>query len=233
MDAMRPDRSLGPVRSPLESQPKARRYLLPALLTAVLVVGSGANKPPKPKATSRTCAQTAWQFRELLEPVVEASIDGHPDQAGTAAARVQGWWKRHHGEIRLRASTDSLVPALARAGSEGRALEAARLAVLLTEQTYGWCGRPPVLVDQVLRIDLAGQTAWLRAQGVNIPWADETPGAASSVEAELRTQGHEALADSLESALRAATETPVAERGDAGPALHLLDLVDRVESALR
>jgi hypothetical protein len=223
-------------------QPRPRRPVMRwrLLFRALLVViasaaamGAGTATTPTPKRPRRTCTQLAYQFRELLEPVVEASIDGQRDLAGPTAARVLGWWKTHHAEIRLRASADSLVPELGAAGQNGRPLEAARLAVVLADASFNWCNRPPTVTDQLMRIDLTGMTGWLRAQGVALDWPAGSSEATAAVLAELRSRGQASLADSLDSATSAVMQTPVAVEGDAAAARRLLDLVDVVEARLR
>jgi hypothetical protein len=217
--------------------PGKRRWILLLSLLAVTVgapaANAGTTPPPKPKKAHRTCSQLAYQFRELLEPIVEASIDGKPDRAGPTTTRIAAWWKMHHAEIRLRASADSLMPALADAGQSGRALEAARLAVVLADISFGWCGRPPTVAGQLMRIDLAGMTGWLRAQGVDLDWPAGLPETTAAVLTELRSRGESSLADSLDSAILATTKTPVAAGGDVAAARTLLDLVDGAEQRLR
>jgi len=211
-------------------------------LALVAAAGIGATKMrttsrPAAKSTAShripvTCGHRAAAFREKLEPVVEAAIDRRPKRAATAADSALAWWHRHSGSFGTQATADSLLPAMQAAAHARRPLHAARLAVLVSDQSFVWCPEPPTMADQLMRIDLVGQTGWLRAHNIDLPWPDGARDAVRVVTAALRGKQRSALADSLEAYVAATLKTPVAAHRDAAPSQTLLDLVDVAEKEI-
>jgi hypothetical protein len=194
---------------------------------AVKAAPPGGQRPP--------CARDGTALREVLEPVVEASIDGHPDLAGPACDKALAWWAKNGKAFGRQARADSLLRAMAAAGKGGKPLVAARLAVVVATSSYRWCKGTTRLTDRMMRLDLVGMSAWLRAHGENAPWPAGTRKATAVVAAKLVAKKRADLADNLKAAVTAAHATPVAKdgAGDAGPAKKLLDLVDVVEKTLK
>ena len=209
---------------------------LPILLLIALV-GSGIAADAGPRATrAGRCAHAAGILRERLEAVVEASIDGKPARAAPAADRALKYWERHSRLFPADASAKDLMKRISNAARDGKPVEAAHAAIDVSDASLRWCGAPLSMADHLTRIDLIGQTAWLRAHGIDIPWPNDADGSTAAVIAALRGDGNTGLADSLAASVSATLRTPVAtglSREDARTATGLLDQVDLVEKALR
>jgi hypothetical protein len=206
----------------------ALRRGIPLMLGLVFFspVGAGAAKTAVP------CRHTAAVFRERLEPVVEAAIDGRPKRAAAAADSALAWWGRHAHRFGRRAVADSLLQAMGTAAHGNRPNHAANFALRVSEETFAWCPEPATLEDQLMRIDLVGEAAWRRAHGIAAPWPDLTRDAVSAIRAALPGASGAALADSLEASVGASLRMPVAAHGDAAAASALLDLVDALEKEI-
>ena len=170
------------------------------------------------------------ELRERLESVNEASIDGRPSRALPAALRAESWWKAHPQELGAIAGGGELIARVVDEARGGHPIEAARAAWELSERSF-----PPgaaSLDDALMRIDLVGMAAWLRAHGSDASWPDGTQSALDLIESRLTARHRATLASRFKLAADAAMTTPISASGDALPAKRLLDLVDVIEKVL-
>ncbi len=205
-----------------------------AAALALLALAGSAVPAPAPVSSghpAHAAANPAFELRERLEGVTEANIDGHPERALPAALRAESWWKDHAKELAFVAAGDSLIARVTAEARGGRSMNAARAAWELSERSFAPGSKG--LDDALMRLDLVGLAAWLRAHGAAVRWPDGTQRALDLVESHLTAQHKRALARQFRTATTAALATPVSSSGDARPAKRLLDLVDVVEKALK
>ena len=217
-------------RVPLASACLLALLLLPATRCANAAAAAGSGAAPPPHARDSACADDAATFREKLEPVIEAAIDGQAGHTAPACERALTWWAGHADRIGAATLADSLVDAMVAAGRGGNPLEAARVALLAATASFKWCDTAPRLADRLMILDLVGMAAWLRAHGVESPGPTAAEESVPAVATALRAKHREALTDRLRTAVREALSAPA---GTDAPAQRLLDLVDVVETALR
>lgn len=180
-------------------------------------------------AASPTSARTTVAFCESLEPVAEAVTDGRPARVRSAARKAVAWWRSHDADTLYAAGMRELLD---HADSLHAPL-AAGVAIRLSAMAMARCSEPRDPSLDVMRLDVAGMSAWLRSKGV----ASESPvGAADGakrVSALLRTLHHEALAARLEREVAVALAVPERAGGPTLAADRLLETVDVVEQALK
>ena len=217
-------------RVPLASACLLALLLLPATRWTDAAAAADSGAAPPPHAHGGACADAAATFREKLEPVIEAAIDGQAGHAATACEHALTWWTGHADKIGAGTPADSLIGVMVAVGRGGNPLEAARVAVIAATASFKWCDTAPRLADRLMILDLVGMAAWLRAHGVESPGPTAAEEAVSAVATALRAKHREALTDRLRKAVR---ETLSAPAGTDAPAKRLLDLVDVVETALR
>lgn len=206
--------------------------LLAVPITLLAFAGSAVPAPAPVSITAAHAAvNPALQLREHLEGVAEANIDGHPERALPAALRAESWWKEHEKGLAFIPAGDSLIARVTAEARGGRSMNAARAAWELSERSFAPGSNG--LDDALMRLDLVGMAAWLRAHGEAVRWPDGTQRALDLIESRLTAQRKLTLARQFRTAASAALATPVSSSGDARPAKRLLDLVDVVEKALK
>jgi hypothetical protein len=178
------------------------------------------------------CAKRAGVFRERLETVTEAAIDGRPAAMPAAVDSVSAWWRRHGASFDQHASADSLVAKLVRTGHARHANEAAQLAVRLSTLSFGWCTGALSTADQLMVLDLTGQAAWLGARGVPTPAPANSLTVSETVASRLQHAQHAELASKLRKAVAAVQPQAGGKPADVHAAVGLLDLVDDIEKVL-
>jgi hypothetical protein len=199
---------------------------------ALAVPAIAAPPARAPVSTRRPVAlDPAIELRERLEGVTEANIDRRPARALPAALRAEAWWKAHAKPLAFIAGGDSLIARVVGAARAGHPVAAARAAWELSERSFAPGSES--LEDALMRLDLVGMAAWLRAHGQAVNWPDGTPGALDRIESRLTARHQATLARQFRAAADAGLATPVATAGDAHAATRLLDLVDVVEKALK
>lgn len=178
------------------------------------------------------CTARTGAFRERLESVTEAVIDGRLAAVPAAADRAQAWWRLHGGSLGAHASADSIVFRLKHAAQTRDAKLAAHLAVELSTQSLAWCEGALSIPDQLMVLDLAGMAAWLRAKGVATHEPPTSREVARTVAEALQRGHHEALAVRLRAAYAAVQSPSRTTAADIRSAVLLLDLVDEIEKVL-
>jgi len=183
-------------------------------------------------AAPRDCAARAAAFRERLEAVTEAAIDGRPERVPAAAERAQAWWRLHGASLGDHARADSLLANLVSAARAHGANASARLAVRLSTESLRWCTGALSTPDQLMVLDLAGMAAWLRARGLASEEPAGSGAVAESVAAALLHAQHSGLAARLRVDYAAAQSQTGGQAADVRAAVRLLDLVDEIEKVL-
>jgi hypothetical protein len=207
--------------------------LLVILLSTVGAHAARAGQTAPPGAKRMSCAHRTAVFRERLEPVIEAVIDGKPERTARATSRAEQWWARHGAELKTHAGADSTLRAMVAAGGKGQPMQAAGLALILATQSLDWCQRPIRTADRLMRLDLFGMAAWLHTQGEHIPLPGGVDEATEIIAKKLVAKGHQDLANELgASAATVRTADAAGSKGSA-PAKSFLDLIDRVEGATK
>jgi hypothetical protein len=181
----------------------------------------------------RSCAKVSADLRERLEAVVEASLDGTPKLAPRRARVVREFWLVNRHAVSAPADADSLMLRVRFAAAAGDAMRAAQLAVRMSNLSFTWCPGELKLTDHLMRLDLAGQAAWLRAHGLDCPGPAGLEAAEDAVAMALRARNHPELATRLIAAVRGAGDIPIHAGGPLAPANELLQRVDDAEAALR
>jgi hypothetical protein len=204
-------------------------FLAAAVLCALLLPSRSLAAKTDADCTHRPDAE----FREMLEPIVEAVIDGRPAAWKAAARRAAAWWKVHRATVPDRDPADSALAAIGAAVNRGEGNEAARAAVAISVASLRWCDKPLSDGDRLMLLDLVGMSGWLRSRGVPLDWPRGAGAAADVLAGRLHRQGRGTLAGRLRSALVATLRLPVRADGDPRPARRLLDLVDVVEKSVR
>lgn len=184
------------------------------------------------QAGAGDCRLRAAAFREALEPVVEAVIDGRPTNALAAAHRADAWWGTQRGAFASHPQADSMMGALRSAASHRAYTEAAGIAVRTAVASFEWCGEPASDAERLFMLDLVGMTGWLRARGMALDWPPQVRGVTDSLAARLISRHQVDLAVRLRGSVRATLGTRVAAKGATQAARSLLDLVDVVEKVL-
>lgn len=185
------------------------------------------------EAGASDCRPRASAFREALESVVEAVIDGRPSRVLVAAHRADAWWAAHRGAFASRPRADSMMGDLRSAAGHRAYTEAAGIAVRTAVATFEWCGEPASDGERLFLLDLAGMTGWLRARGMALEWPPRVREATDAIAARLMSRGQIRLAARLRDSVKATLGTPVARQGTPQAAQSLLDLVDVIEKALQ
>jgi len=207
-------------------------YFAASLLGAA---GPALSATAPARATHRPVAKApaspAIELRERLESVIEAAIDGHPARALPAALRAEAWWNAHAKELPYVEGGDDLVARMLLQARAKRTVLASRAAWELSERSFAPGSNS--LDDALMRLDLVGMAAWLRAHGSDVSWPDGTQSALDLIMSRLELRHGRTLAHQFQVAASAALATPVTLGGDSRPATRLLDLVDVVERALR
>jgi hypothetical protein len=208
--------------------------LLAASLGSLALAGSALSatapaRSSRPPAV-RAVVHPALELRERLESILEAGIDGRPARVLPAALHAESWWKAHAKELAYIPGGDQLVARMVEQARARHTVLAARNAWELSERSF-----PPgsnSLDDALMRLDLVGMAAWLRAHGSDVSWPEGTQSALDMIVSRLNARHGTTLAHRFQAAASAALATPVTVAGDARPATRLLDLVDVVEKAL-
>ena len=212
-----------------------RRALAAFTCLSAIGIGNAWAVAPIP-AQPATCRRLAASLREWLESVTEAVIEGQAATAPAAAERVAAWWRVNRGALAADRAADSLMSATVAAARARRFTEAAGKAVELSVASLVWCGgsnSARTTTDQLMLVDLAGMTAWLRARGVALDWPPAVELTAESLALHLVARGHAAVAARLRTAVTAALATPQAPDGDVTTAVRLLEIVDEAEVGVR
>ena len=178
------------------------------------------------------CAARAGEFRERLETVIEAAVDGRPAVVPAAGDSVQAWWRANGALLGQHAGADSLLPKLVRAAHVRRVNEAAQLAVRLSTESFGWCAGALSTTDQLMVLDLTGMAAWLSAKGLATPAPADSRTVMETLAATLQRTGHAALAVDLRKIYAGAEPQPGGKVPGVRAAVRLLDYVDVIEKAL-
>jgi hypothetical protein len=178
------------------------------------------------------CARRAGVFRERLETVTEAAIDGRPAAMPAAVDSADAWWRTHGASFDPHASADSLVAKLVRTGHARHANEAAQLAVRLSTLSFGWCTGALSTADQLMVLDLTGQAAWLGAKGAPTQAPANSLSVSETVASRLQHAQHAELASKLRKAVAAVQPQAGGKPADVHAAVGLLDLVDDIEKVL-
>ena len=208
--------------------------LLAAPLMMLVLAGSTGSAPATVSTShpaSHVAADPALELRERLEGVAEANIDGHPERTLPAALHAESWWKEHAKELAFIPAGDSLIARVSAEARGGHSVNAAHAAWELSERSFATGSNG--IDDALMRLDLVGMAAWLRAHGAAVHWPDGTQSALDLIESRLTAQRKPTLARQFRTATTAALATPVSPSGDARAAKRLLDLVDVVEKALK
>lgn len=212
---------------------RCRRRTALFLAAAVLCAPSLPSRTLATKTESDCTHRPDAEFRERLEPIVEAVIDGRSATWKAAAGRATGWWKVHRTAFPDRDQADSALAAIGTAVNRGEGNEAARAAVAISVVSLRWCDKPLSDGDRLMLLDLVGMSGWLRSRGVPLDWPPGAGAAAEVLGARLHHRGRGTLAERLRAALAATLQVPVRADGDTRPARRLLDLVDVVEKSVQ
>ncbi len=194
------------------------------------VAPGGASASPR---TNSPCSTSAIAFCEALEPVIEAVTDGRPSLVPSATRRAELWWNAHRAGFPDTAAIAPRMRDLAIEASHRHAPYAARVAVGAAIAALDACTAPPDDAARLMRLDLTGMAAWLRAHGVAVEFPRDVSPSVRLLARALRAQGHPALADALVSDVEVALAIPVRLNGDVGAANRLLACVDEVEKVVR
>jgi hypothetical protein len=178
------------------------------------------------------CAKRAGVFRERLETVTEAAIDGRPAAMPAAVDSVNTWWRSHGASFDQHADPDSLVAKLVRTGRSRHTNEAAQLAVRLSTLSLDWCAGALSTADQLMVLDLTGQAAWVSAKGLSTPAPANSLAVSDTVATRLQRAQHAELSSRLRTAIAAVRPQPGGKPADVRAAVRLLDLVDDIEKVL-
>lgn len=204
-----------------------RRLMLPVMAALWLCshpqLALGAKSAPTP------CSARVTAFAEALEPVFEAVADGHPARLPAAVRRARGWWATHGATL---PDSAALVPAMRTMVREAAARhprETARAAVSASIMALDQCPDAPGVAAQLMRLDVTGMAAWVRAHGMPLDFPRDAASAAEGLADNLRAHGHGVLADHLIADTRAALAVSASSTGGEAAANRLLDRVDEVE----
>lgn len=207
--------------------------LLVILLSTFGAYAARAGQATPPGAKRMSCAHRTAVFRERLEPVIEAVIDGKPERTTRATSRVEQWWTQHGAELKTHAGADSILTLMVAAGGKGQSMQAARLALLLATQSLDWCQGRVRTADRLMRLDLFGMAAWLHTRGESIPLPGGVDKAMEIIVKKIVAKGHQDLANELKASAAAVRAADAAGSKDSAPAKSFLDLIDRVEGATK
>lgn len=179
------------------------------------------------------CAIRAGVFRERLESVTEAAIDGRAAAVTAAADRAQLWWRVHAKSLGDHANVDSSLSRLVSVARGHQASAAAHLAVGLSTASLSWCAGTLSTADQLMVLDLAGMAAWVRAKGIATDEPANSRAVSESVAAALLHAHRTALAARLRTAYSSVQPRADGKIADLAAAIRLLGLVDDIEKVLR
>lgn len=217
----------------------SRKALLPLLLVfgttmAVPTIADAAqNAPGGHRANSGDCRRVTAQLRERLESVTEACIDGRVADLGVAANKASGWWVSRPSPWPTYGGSDSLVGAMLAASERRDSNRAALAAVRLSTESFAWCGGPSSTTDDLMLLDLAGATGWLRGHGESLEWPAALDEVTSRVNKALARKGRTDLGSRLKKAMVDLLAVSDHSKGGSRAAVAVLDLVDVLERALR
>ena len=202
-------------------------------LILVITVASAFGAVAPSRAAASDCHPQAAALRESLEAVTEAVIENEEAILLIATEHLQRWWLEHRNAFGAGAEADRQIAGIAAAAQAGEATKAAAAAIGLSTTSLDWCGGGQRTDDQLMRLDLVGMTAWLRARGENLAFMPHAYGTAEQVAEKLDARGKHSLAKQTREAAKAALAVPVSTHGDVKAANRLLELVDKIERALR
>ena len=178
------------------------------------------------------CAARTGAFRERLETVIEAAIDGRPAVVPAAGDSVHAWWRANAALAAEHASADSQITKLVRTAHGRHANEAAQLAVRLSTESFDWCTGALSTPDQLMVLDLTGMAAWLSAKGLDTKAPATSRTATETLAATLQRTGHAALAVDLRKIYAGVQPQPGGKVAGVRAAVRLLEFVDVIEKAL-
>lgn len=206
-------------------------------IAMAVMAGPAAGRPlPGAARPAESCRHAAREFRERLEAVTEAVIDGRVAAVPRASRRVSLWWATHRQAMPNAADADSSLRELVTAAQAHQPLVAARAAVEASVISLHWCEATPATAlatqEQLMLVDLVGMSGWLRARGAQLEWPAGVQEATDRLSAALVARKHAALATRLRNAVAATLAAPMSTTGDRTAAIHLLDLVDVIEKVL-
>ena len=183
-------------------------------------------------AATGDCAKRAGEFRECLEVVTEAVIDGRSAAVPPAADSARSWWRVHGSSFGAHPDVDPLLSQLVTAAHAHHPVAAAHLAVGLSTQSFAWCPGALSRVDQMMVLDLTGMAAWVRAKGTPTDAPANSATVSDSVAVALDHAKHAQLATRLRTTYAAVQPSPGGKPADVKVAVQMLDLVDDIEKVL-
>ena len=206
------------------------------IAVAVMTGPAEGRRLPVAARPAESCLHVAREFRERLESVIEAVIDGRAAAVPAASRRASIWWAAHRQAVPNAADADSSLREMVTAAQAHQPLVAARAAVEAAVISLHWCAASPpaplARQEQLMLVDLVGMTGWLRGRGAQLEWPAGVPETTGQLSAALVASKHVALATRLRAAVAATLATPSSANGDRTAAIHLLDLVDVIEKVL-
>ena len=175
------------------------------------------------------CATLAGAFRERLESVTGAAIDGRSAQVPVAADRALPGWHAHGSSLGEHASADSVLAQRVSVARAHDANAAAHMAVARSTASPGWCGGALSITDQLMVLDLTGMAAWIRARNIATDQPANSRAVSESVAVALLDAHRTEPAARLRTAYAAVEPRGSGKAADATAAIRLLGLVDDLE----
>ncbi len=202
------------------------------VLTGVARASSSQPAKARRRTTARvgaTCQGASALLRGKLDVVVQGAMQGRPDLVRSSVEAVSIFWRDNRGRFARQmpdaAFQDADAEMAQMVHSEDKdPLAAARSAVMLADASLAWCAELSTSGNQLYLLRLVGETAWLRAQAIDISWPEGIDAAQQAVASLLAQAGRNDLANKLADSMAEVLSTPVEERGDTKAAEGLLDL---------